>query len=111
MKKIKGLVKMDEERISQRILYVMVGLVVAVFLCFYLIGFDEPFAADSSFNAPMLTDLLISCGSYSVLLLLQQALQQCEVYVLHVIMSVFQMVFQHERLLQSYMVQPSFALF
>ena len=32
MKKIKGLVKMDEERISQRILYVMVGLVVAVFL-------------------------------------------------------------------------------
>ena len=59
MKKIKGLVKMDEERISQRILYVMVGLVVAVFLCFYLIGFDEPFAADSSFNAPMLTDLLI----------------------------------------------------
>ena len=50
---------MDEERISQRILYVMVGLVVAVFLCFYLIGFDEPFAADSSFNAPMLTDLLI----------------------------------------------------
>ena len=37
----------------------MVGLVVAVFLCFYLIGFDEPFAADSSFNAPMLTDLLI----------------------------------------------------
>ena len=59
MKKIKGLVKMDEERISQRILYVMVGLVVAVFLSFYLIGFDEPFAADSSFNAPMLTDLLI----------------------------------------------------
>ncbi len=57
--KIKGLAKMDEERISQRVLYVIVALSAIVFLAFYLIGFDAPFAADSSFNAPLLTDVLL----------------------------------------------------
>ena len=50
---------MDEERISQRVLYVIVALSAIVFLAFYLIGFDAPFAADSSFNAPLLTDVLL----------------------------------------------------
>ncbi|MGP1417722.1 hypothetical protein [Prevotella fusca] len=59
MMKIKGLAKMDEERISQRVLYVIVALSAIVFLAFYLIGFDAPFAADSSFNAPLLTDVLL----------------------------------------------------
>ena len=57
--KIKGLAKMDEERISQRVLYVIVALSAIVFLAFYLVGFDAPFAADSSFNAPLLTDVLL----------------------------------------------------
>lgn len=57
--KIKGLAKMDEEGISQRVLYVIVALSAIVFLAFYLIGFDAPFAADSSFNAPLLTDVLL----------------------------------------------------
>lgn len=50
---------MDEEGISQRVLYVIVALSAIVFLAFYLIGFDAPFAADSSFNAPLLTDVLL----------------------------------------------------
>lgn len=50
---------MDEERISQRILYVIIALSAIVFLAFYLIGFDTPFADDSSFKAPMLTDVLL----------------------------------------------------
>ena len=50
---------MDEERISQRVLYVIVALSAIVFLAFYLVGFDAPFAADSSFNAPLLTDVLL----------------------------------------------------
>lgn len=50
---------MDEERISQRILYVIIALSAIVFLAFYLIGFDMPFADDSSFKAPMLTDVLL----------------------------------------------------
>ena len=50
---------MDEERISQRILYVIVALSVIVFLAFYLIGYDMPFADNTAFNAPMLTDVLL----------------------------------------------------
>ncbi len=57
--KIKGLAKMDEERISQRVFYVIVALSAIIFLAFYLIGFDAPFTADSSFNAPLLTDVLL----------------------------------------------------
>ena len=59
MKKIKGLAKMDEERISQRVLYVTVALSVVVFLAFYLVGFDLPYTADPSFKAPLLTDVLL----------------------------------------------------
>ena len=59
MKKIKGIAKMDEERISQRVLYVIVALSAIVFLAFYLIGYDTPFAGNTAFNAPMLTDVLL----------------------------------------------------
>lgn len=57
MMKIKGIAKMDEERISQRVLYVIVALSAIVFLAFYLIGYDTPFAGNTAFNAPMLTDV------------------------------------------------------
>ena len=50
---------MDEERISQRILYVIVALIAVVFMAFYLVGFNEPLASDPAFNAPLLTDVLI----------------------------------------------------
>ena len=50
---------MVEERIPQRILYVIVALSVIVFLAFYLIGYDMPFADNTAFNAPMLTDVLL----------------------------------------------------
>ena len=59
MMKIKGIAKMDEERISQRVLYVIVALSAIVFLAFYLIGYDTPFTGNTAFNAPMLTDVLL----------------------------------------------------
>ena len=59
MKNIKGIAKMDEERISQRVLYMIVALSAIVFLAFYLIGYDTPYAGNTSFNAPMLTDVLL----------------------------------------------------
>ena len=63
MMKIKGIAKMDEERISQRVLYVIVALSAIVFLAFYLIGYDTPFAGNTAFNAPMLTDFCLGlCG-------------------------------------------------
>ena len=68
MKKIKGFRKKDEERISQRILYVIVALTAVVFMAFYLVGFNEPLASDPAFNAPLLTDVLI--GFMWVLLVL-----------------------------------------
>ena len=59
MKKIKGIVQIEEERISQIVLYVIVALSAIVFLVFYLIGYDIPFADNTAFNAPMLTDVLL----------------------------------------------------
>lgn len=50
---------MDEERISQRVLYVITALSAVVFSAFYLIGFDAPFDGGPSFNAPVLTDVLL----------------------------------------------------
>ena len=51
--------KRDEEHISQYILYVMVTLSALVFVTFYLVGFDVPFSGNASFNAPLLTDVLL----------------------------------------------------
>ena len=51
--------KLDEERISQRVLYALISIVAMVFIAFYLIGFNLPFAENPSFNAPLLTDVLI----------------------------------------------------
>jgi putative exporter of polyketide antibiotics len=47
------------ERISQCVLYVLVGLSALVFAAFYLIGYDTPFEEDPNFNAPLLTDVLL----------------------------------------------------
>ncbi len=44
------------ERISQRVLYIILGITVLVFMGFYLLGYDTPFADDASFKAPLLTD-------------------------------------------------------
>lgn len=52
--------KNSAERISQRVLYVIVALTAIVFLAFYLIDFNEPFVGNSAFNAPLLTDLLLA---------------------------------------------------
>ena len=44
------------ERISQRVLYIILGITVLVFMGFYLLGYDTPFVDDASFKAPLLTD-------------------------------------------------------
>ena len=63
MMKIKGIAKMDEERISQRVLYVIVALSAIVFLAFYLIGYDTPFTGNTAFNAPSLPTFCLGlCG-------------------------------------------------
>lgn len=55
----KGNGKLTSEQISTRVLYALVALTVVVFGAFFLIGYDEPYADDPSFNAPMLTDAVL----------------------------------------------------
>ncbi len=51
--------KLAEERISQRVLYVLIGIAALVFVLFFFVGFYTPFAENPAFNAPLLTDALI----------------------------------------------------
>lgn len=55
----KGNGKLTAEQISTRVLYALVALTVVVFGAFFLIGYDEPYAEDPSFNAPLLTDAVL----------------------------------------------------
>ena len=56
------------ERISQRVLYLLITLAAVVFVLFYGIGYDRPFADNPSFNAPLFTDLLLSLMLVLILL-------------------------------------------
>lgn len=47
------------DKFSGRVLMVLVTLSAVVFAAFYLVGYDMPFEEDASFNAPLLTDLLL----------------------------------------------------
>lgn len=47
------------ERISQRVLYLLIGVAMLVFAAFYLIGFDMEQPDVPGFNAPMFTGVLI----------------------------------------------------
>lgn len=58
--KIKNIQTWSTEKISQRVLYLLVGLSVIVFALFFLIGYDMPFDENPDFNAPLFTDLLIA---------------------------------------------------
>ena len=51
--------KLAEERISQRVFYVLIGIAALVFVLFFSVGFYTPFAENPAFNAPLLTDALI----------------------------------------------------
>lgn len=47
------------EKISQRVLYLLIGLVVVVFGLFYLIGYNLPYLFNPEFNAPLFTDAVL----------------------------------------------------
>ncbi len=54
-----GIKTLDAEQVSTRVLYVLVALAVAVFGAFFIIGYDEPYADNPQFNAPVLTDVVL----------------------------------------------------
>ena len=57
--KLHNIAHWPTERISQRVLYLLIALTVMVFALFYFVAYDRPFADDPSFNAPLFTDLLL----------------------------------------------------
>ena len=52
--------KKSTERISQTVLYAIVGLTVVVFALFRLVGYNTPYYDNPELNAPLLTDVLVS---------------------------------------------------
>lgn len=50
---------MSTQRLSARILMVLVGIIAVVFCAFFLIGYDNPYEENPAFNAPRLTNLII----------------------------------------------------
>lgn len=57
--KNKRLVNWPTEKISNTVLYTIVGVVSVVFLLFYLVGYNTPSMENPTFNAPLLTDALL----------------------------------------------------
>ena len=47
------------EKISIRVLYLLVAVVAVVFIAFALIGFSRPYDDNPEFNAPLLTDVVL----------------------------------------------------
>ena len=57
--------KQPAERISQAVLYAVVGLAVVVFALFRFVGYDTPYYDNPELNAPLLTDVLwAACRSF-----------------------------------------------
>lgn len=59
MQKTSNIIHKSAEKISQRVFYILIGVAVAVFGAFFLIGYDMPFDDNPDFNAPLFTDALI----------------------------------------------------
>lgn len=51
--------KIDYKKLPSRVLYVLVGIIALVFVLFWLVGFDLPYADDPNFNEPLFTNLLM----------------------------------------------------
>lgn len=47
------------EKISQTVLYIIVGISILVFALFFLVGYNMQSTEDPSFKAPLLTDALL----------------------------------------------------
>ena len=57
--KLSNIHRWPAERLSQRILYVLIGMATVIFSLFYVIGYDHPYAINPNFNAPLFTDAVI----------------------------------------------------
>ena len=66
--KLTQIIHWPAEKISQRVLYLLMGLVGIVFLLFFFVGFDRPYMENPDFNAPLFTDAVLLLGILFLLL-------------------------------------------
>ncbi len=57
--KVPDIRRWSAERISRRVLYILVGTTVVLFAAFRFVGFDMPYLDNPDFNAPLLTGVLV----------------------------------------------------
>ena len=57
MKKNKGM--WTAAQISKKVLYVLIGITAVLFVAFFCFGYDMPYSDNPSFNAPLLTNVLL----------------------------------------------------
>lgn len=50
---------LSADRVSGRVLALLIAVSALVFGAFFLVGYDMPYAADPNFNAPLLTDAVL----------------------------------------------------
>ena len=59
MNKLKNLSQWPTDKLTGRILLILILLSVFIFGAFYLVGYDTPFEEDANFNAPIFTDVVL----------------------------------------------------
>ncbi len=66
--------QLSAEKLSSRVLCVIIGLVCLLFALFWLIGYDRPYEDDPNFSAPLFTDVIIVFMELLVLVTMSCAL-------------------------------------
>lgn len=56
---LKDFARLKTEQISNRVLYLLLGVSAVVFCLFYLVGYDVPYIFEPEYNAPVFTDVLL----------------------------------------------------
>lgn len=51
--------QLSAEKLSSKVLYLLIGLVTLFFALFWFVGFDRPYEEDLNFTAPLFTDAVI----------------------------------------------------
>lgn len=57
--KVPDIRRWSAERISRRVLYILVGMTAVLFAAFRFVGYDMPYFENPDFNAPLLTGVLV----------------------------------------------------
>ncbi|HEY9544021.1 hypothetical protein, partial [Prevotella sp.] len=79
--KLKQIFLWPAEKLSQRVLYVLMGFVAVVFFLFYFVGYDMPYWESPDFNAPFFTDGVLWLSIFFVVVALALIIGRCVIDV------------------------------